>query len=276
MKYMGIFLCVILVSVILSVSSAHAVSEFDGQLESLTDQAIVEGDSLDISGWAVHTEGVEAVDVYVDGRLAGRAEYGAVRKDVAEALPAYSNSVNSGFRYMLDLTGVPQGPHNLSIKGVSKQGTSFLVARKSFKRERSFQGKLNMPSTDRISLSGHVLKMAGWVSSDKPLKAVQIWLDHYYIGDARIGLPTAANDKSDRIPSDSKFEYDLDITKSYKGEHLAQVIIQFEDGTTAELGRVTFAKPFNYAMLFVLFFIIIIGYALHRVKKRKSPRPSNV
>ncbi len=53
-----------------------------------------------ISGWALFSEAVMSVDVFVDNRRVGIAEYGAHRADVSDKCADMPGAANSGFIYL--------------------------------------------------------------------------------------------------------------------------------------------------------------------------------
>jgi len=70
-----------------------------------------------VSGWALHESGVMRVDVYVDGRRVGQAQYGSLRLDVAARFrdvesdrEASPDLAHSGFTYLFD-------PDDLAVSG---------------------------------------------------------------------------------------------------------------------------------------------------------------
>jgi hypothetical protein len=68
---------------------------------------------LTVTGWAISGSQVTGVDISVDGRLAGPANYGVPRPDVAKIWSHVPSSC--GFRYILDTTRYTNGPHVLGI-----------------------------------------------------------------------------------------------------------------------------------------------------------------
>jgi len=64
-----------------------------------------------LAGWALDDDGVDSVDVLVDGVVVGRALYGASRPDVAIVFPGFPNGGNAGFVFELDTTRFLNGLH---------------------------------------------------------------------------------------------------------------------------------------------------------------------
>jgi hypothetical protein len=75
--------------------------------------------SLRISGWALSKEGIERVDVYLDGVLAVSSHTGVTRSDVQKVFPNDQKSETAGFDFQLDLAGKPPGTHDFTVQARS-------------------------------------------------------------------------------------------------------------------------------------------------------------
>ncbi|NGQ97126.1 S8 family serine peptidase, partial [Brevibacillus sp. SYP-B805] len=91
-----------------------------GEIDSPGDQAVISGQYV-ISGWFLDPNGVEKIDVYIDGELMGSAEYGKSRPDISRTYPGYQNP-NAGFTYVLDTTTLSKRSHSLTITETGKDG----------------------------------------------------------------------------------------------------------------------------------------------------------
>ena len=77
-------------------------------------------DSIVVDGWALANRGIREVQIFLDDRLIGLADYGTVRPDIAEAYPEFPNSYLSGFRKLIALDHLEKKvPHCLKIVAVS-------------------------------------------------------------------------------------------------------------------------------------------------------------
>jgi hypothetical protein len=72
-----------------------------------------------VFGWAVDLDGIQRVEVDVDGQVVGNATYGLSRPDVPAADPRVS-SVNVGFGFALDTTRLSDSEHDLVIYVVDR------------------------------------------------------------------------------------------------------------------------------------------------------------
>ena len=77
---------------------------------------------IPLQGWALDDNGLEGVDIVVDGIVVGRANYGRARPLVATTYPGYPDSNAAGFAYQLDTTHFLNGSHTVSARVRSKTG----------------------------------------------------------------------------------------------------------------------------------------------------------
>lgn len=85
-------------------------------------EAPLQGGGLSIVGWAIAEQGVESVEVAVDGKRVASAHYGLRRPDVATAHPSRNGALLSGFATHLPPKTVPPGAHRVSVSMRSREG----------------------------------------------------------------------------------------------------------------------------------------------------------
>lgn len=73
-------------------------------------------------GWALDADGIAAVDVYVDGVIAGRAVYGRSRPEVSQQFPGFPDSGLPGWSFALNTTRYTNGLHTVSAEAISVTG----------------------------------------------------------------------------------------------------------------------------------------------------------
>jgi len=78
----------------------------------------------DLLGWAIDAAGVDRVEVLLDGRKIGDAEYGEARADVAAAHPDLPESGRSGVRFRIHVDDYTAGDHRLQLRVVNRQGAT--------------------------------------------------------------------------------------------------------------------------------------------------------
>jgi len=77
---------------------------------------------IPIHGWALDDNGVDAVDIVVDGLVVGRAAYGRTRPGVTQLYPGYPDSAAPGFAFELDSTRFLNGLHRVWARVTSATG----------------------------------------------------------------------------------------------------------------------------------------------------------
>lgn len=79
-------------------------------------------DSFFVKGWALSENDIEKVEVYLDNKNIGQANYGIERNDIYSNYPEYSNSLKSGFT--MEVKGVSNGNHTLKVVATDKKGVT--------------------------------------------------------------------------------------------------------------------------------------------------------
>lgn len=87
---------------------------------------------LPLHGWALDDDGVQAVDIVVDGIIVGRASYGRSRPGVAARFPGFPDAALAGFAYELDTTHYLNGLHSVQPRVRSKTGEVALLPARIF------------------------------------------------------------------------------------------------------------------------------------------------
>ena len=101
-----------------------------GSLGGISGGGTSGGGFLPLHGWCLDDDGVAAVDIYVDGEIAGRASYGTRRPDVERARPGFPDSANGGFGLQLNTARYVNGTHTVEALCISNSGERrFLRAR---------------------------------------------------------------------------------------------------------------------------------------------------
>lgn len=90
--------------------------------------------TLPLFGWALDDDGVVAVDILVDGVVAGRATYGRSRPGVSKKHPDFPDSLAPGFAIDLDTTRFLNGNHLITARVLSATGET-----KILRQQRLFQ-----------------------------------------------------------------------------------------------------------------------------------------
>ncbi|MBM14406.1 MAG: hypothetical protein CME57_07575 [Halieaceae bacterium] len=75
-----------------------------------------------IRGWAVASDGITKVEVWIDGAYAFDAPYGGERGDVGGAFPDIDDSANSGFSAAYNYSNLSAGTHSISALAYTGSG----------------------------------------------------------------------------------------------------------------------------------------------------------
>jgi N-acetylmuramoyl-L-alanine amidase len=87
---------------------------------------------MPIFGWALDDNGIEAVDIVVDGVIVGRSTYGRSRPQVTRQFPGYPDTNLPGFSYQLDTTRFLNGQHRVQPRVLSRSGEVSLLNSRVF------------------------------------------------------------------------------------------------------------------------------------------------
>tara|TARA_R110002072_G_scaffold20493_2_gene74233 strand:+ start:542 stop:1618 length:1077 start_codon:yes stop_codon:yes gene_type:complete len=130
---------------------------FEVSLEEPVDGEI-HGGIGNLRGWAIADDGIDRIEIFVDGQYMFDAPYGGWRTDVESLYPSVLNSVNSGFSLAFGYSNLEIGTHTITARAYTTQGeiressSSFNVI--------SFHKKF-IRSADTVSVSNSKLSSAG-------------------------------------------------------------------------------------------------------------------
>lgn len=113
---------------------AEATTDFSsiGYIDFPTNQDYVKG-NVTFHGWALdENNGVQNVEIFVDGVPMGLATYGYSRPDVQAAYPTILGAVNSGWRFTLDTTQLSDARHRLTVRVLDRFGHRAIIGSVDF------------------------------------------------------------------------------------------------------------------------------------------------
>jgi hypothetical protein len=89
---------------------------------------------INATGWAVDFNGVQSVQVLVDGHPVGNATYGLPRPDLdlAYFYPGFPNVAAPGWRFLLDTTQLNNGEHFIDAIVTDNLGATTYIGRRRF------------------------------------------------------------------------------------------------------------------------------------------------
>jgi hypothetical protein len=117
----------VLAGIVLAVAPALAAAPF-GWFGGVLG-AVDNGGSgiIPVAGWALDDNGVQSVDILVDGSIVGRAVYGMSWQGVAARYPNFPDSALPGFGYLLDTSHYLNGLHTVQPQVRSRAGEVALL-----------------------------------------------------------------------------------------------------------------------------------------------------
>ncbi|HEX3557034.1 MAG TPA: hypothetical protein VIA62_27740 [Thermoanaerobaculia bacterium] len=157
---------------------------------------------IPVAGWALDDNGVQNVDILVDGNVVGRAVYGMAWEGVAARYPNFPDSALPGFGYLLDSTHFLNGHHTVQPRVRSRAGEVTLLEPKviqftnneaillpfgtlEFPKEHAeLRGNCDLTSPRRrfSVISGYALD-AGVTDLDTGVAYVQLYIDRALVAD---------------------------------------------------------------------------------------------
>lgn len=111
-----------------------------------------------LRGWAVASDGIEKIEIWIDGAYAFDAPYGGARVDVGNAFPEIVGASDSGFALAWNYNNMSLGAHTITARAYDENGQSvdstseFTVAR----FEKPF-----LQAGDQVSLADAQCSLSG-------------------------------------------------------------------------------------------------------------------
>ncbi len=75
-----------------------------------------------LRGWAVSINGIDRIELLVDGTFFSAIPQGGLRQDVGNAFPTYPGSANSGFSMTFNYSSLANGQHAFTIRAIDNRG----------------------------------------------------------------------------------------------------------------------------------------------------------
>jgi beta-N-acetylglucosaminidase len=207
--------------------------EFRANLdEPAINETITDRDTI-VRGWAINDMGIKGIRILLDGQYLGNATLGYERRDVNNIYPGYPSGNNSGFQYVIPNDNVSAGTHKITAE---VEGNDGIIKKLESQFTKKFLPQLmnvDEPSNNSIANNTSV-KVRGWAIGRKGIKAVNIYVDGKFNGNAAIGLsrPDVGMFYPNYINSStSGFEYLVDVNTIAPGTHKILVEVEGNDGT---------------------------------------------
>jgi Bacterial Ig domain len=78
--------------------------------------------SFPVNGWAADVDGIDRVNVKIDGNVMQAAMYGDPRPDVGNSFPDFPPAMFSGFVANVETTRIQNGVHLMTVEAIDKRG----------------------------------------------------------------------------------------------------------------------------------------------------------
>jgi hypothetical protein len=142
-----------------------------------------------LHGWCLDNNAIAAVDIYVDGNIVARAQYGKRRPDVERAFPGYPDSANAGFSFQLDTTRFLNGQHVVQPRCISSDGGATFVRSKVFEFSNNSHNLVPFGRIDFPNRNAQLFGRCDILDDQRRYSIVEGWvLDlGVEIGDAGVG-----------------------------------------------------------------------------------------
>ena len=110
-----------LLSLALAGVAVPAAAEFRLNLEEPVNFGTASG-VANVRGWAISDEGIDRIELLVDGQFAFDLPYGSDRNDVQREYPDVEGSLESGFGATFNYGNLGPGEHSLTVRAVEVTG----------------------------------------------------------------------------------------------------------------------------------------------------------
>ena len=120
-RKLNLFLGLTLSVLFLAAAPATAALPF-GHFNGLSGGLNAGGGILPLTGWALDDDGIDNVDIFVDGVIAARADYGQNNPGVELLFPGYPDGAQGGFGILLDSTSYSNDLHEIRARVTSQTG----------------------------------------------------------------------------------------------------------------------------------------------------------
>lgn len=147
------------------------------------------GGILPLHGWALDDDGVQAVDIFVDGNIAGRARYGRNRPGIPAIFPGFPDSTAAGFALRLDTSRYHNGLHEVTARVLSKSGEVVFLNKKVFEFTNTTATLLPFGRIDFPQRNAHLFGNCDIEDPERRYSVVQGWVldSGIEVGDEGVG-----------------------------------------------------------------------------------------
>ncbi|WP_172799253.1 Ig-like domain-containing protein, partial [Bacillus sp. FJAT-29814] len=198
---------------VINVQNLSAVGSIDAPAHGST----IKGD-VTVRGWFLDDRGVKKIEVLVDGKSMGEAQYGISRIDVQNAFPEYKNA-NSGYQFALNTKNLTNGQHRLTIRETANNGSINVIENVVNVQNPPVRGMIDTPAHGS-TIKGEVT-VRGWLLDDSGVSKIEILVDGKSMGEAQYGISRldVQNAYPEYKNANSGYQYTLNARNLTNGQH---------------------------------------------------------
>jgi beta-N-acetylglucosaminidase len=209
-----------------------------GSIDTPGNGSVVKGE-IPVNGWLLDANGVSKIEVLVDGKRMGEAQYGISRLDVFNAYPAYNNK-NAGYQFTLNTGSLANGQHRLTVREIGSNGvTNELESLLITVQNEPVRGSIDTPSHGSV-VKGEI-PVNGWFLDMSGISKIEILIDGTVVGEAQYGIfrPDVYSAYPQYKNANAGYQYTLNTKVLTNGQHNLTVRETGKYGTSKELDRLT-------------------------------------
>ncbi|SDM69732.1 Ig-like domain-containing protein [Bacillus sp. OK048] len=209
-----------------------------GSIDTPSNGSVVKGE-IPVNGWFLDANGVSKVEVMVDGKSMGEAQYGISRPDVFKAYPDYKNE-NAGYQFTLNTGSLTNGQHRLTVREIGNNGiTNELESQLITVQNEPVRGSIDTPSNG-AAVKGEI-PVNGWFLDISGVSKIEILVDGNIMGEAQYGIsrPDVFKAYPQYKNSNAGYQFSLNTKSLTNGQHSLTVRETGKNGMTKELDRLT-------------------------------------
>nr|WP_308165781.1 Ig-like domain-containing protein [Clostridium algidicarnis] len=180
---------------------------------------------IPISGWVINENEIKSINIYVDDKFIQEAEYGLATPELKKTYPEYANTENCGYRANVDISNLSYGKHSIKVESVDSSNNKISEIKSFEKLYLPIRMSIDNPN-DKQVISKSKFNVSGWATSNKNIKAVNIYLDDKFMGSATYGLfrPDVKNVFPNYPSGDNPgYIFELDTKLIQPGNHVVKV-----------------------------------------------------
>ncbi|MDD3223929.1 MAG: Ig-like domain-containing protein [Clostridium sp.] len=208
-------------------------------IDSPQNNSMQSNSQISISGWSLNAQGVQKVQIYVDGAYRQDATTRISRPDVDKVYPGYTGGTTSGYSTNLDISSLSVGAHTVTVKSVGNDGSITTQDVQVYKVPSNGKNMSSLLCVDtpqnnsKVASLNNQLTVSGWSLDGYGVQKVQVYVDGTYKQDATIGV--SRPDVNNVYPgyvggTTSGYSTNLDISSLSGGVHTITVKSIGNDG----------------------------------------------